>query len=445
MKKITAILICIILLTTPFVVSAEERTVAMIADYFVVFEPWQGVGDAKAEFVSNEDRLPVVYDEFVCLMKGNEEVSPDNYTVEPGEDCVILTLKDEYLSTFSDGTHYFCIHFENLWLDLKLYVFREKSVVTDVVFDFEEYIPGDGLPGVHIKNFNKNIPIGTELIECIKLNDEIIDEKYYSVSFFAGVISVHLTLEYYRTLPAGTHYFDIEFMSVSGVKLKIDIPVRDRVGDVASISYYYDSGRGVGVCYIDNDYLKVNYDLLFRDMYENYLTLPEFEFYNGEKISQGFYDDIKHFVNDNYYLCLYLTQTGADVSSIDGVAEVKYTSEKYPCAVVKVIGGDDIDSILADEKVVYVGYAFDFVAPFWGDPGYSVQWNFKASDAREVLRIAAGIDKIEKSENDFNMDEFIKFFARDINMDGKLTAYDARGVLRIAAGLDNAKHIIYPY
>lgn len=441
MKKITAILICIIMIMTPFVVSAEERTVAMIADYFVVFEPWQGTGDTKAKVVTNDDRLPVIYDEFVCLMKGNEEVSPDSYTVEPGDDCVILTLKEDYLSTFTDGTHYFCIHFENLWLDLKLYVFREKSVVTDVVYDFDEYIPGDGLPGVHIKNFNENIPIGTELIECIKLNDEIIDEKYYSVSFFAGVISVHLTLEYYRTLSAGTHYFDIEFRSVSGIKLKLDIPVRDRAGSVAEISYYQDNNTGGGVCYIDNDYMMLYHDLFFEDMYENYLTLPD----NSEKISSGFYDDIKHFVNDNFYLCLYLSEIGADVSSIDGVAEVKYTSEKYPCAVVKVIGGDDIDTILADEKVEYVGYSFDFVAPFWGDPGWSLQHNFKAADARKVLRIAAGIDEIEHKENHYYLDEYIDFFAKDIDMDGKLTAYDARGVLRIAAGLDEAKHIIYPY
>ncbi len=442
MKKITAILICFIIVTASFVVSAEGDPPAIIMDYFVAFEPWQGTGDAKAEVVSGTDSIPVVCDKFVCLMKGNEEVSPENYTVEQGEDCVILTLKEAYLSKFSDGTHYFCVHFKNVLLDLKLYVFREKAVATDVVFEFDEYTPGDGLPCVHITNFDKKIPIGADLIECLKLNDEIIDEKYYSASFFAGVITVFLKLEYYNKLPAGTHYFDIEFMSVSGVKLKIDIPVRDRAGDVAEMSYHWENTHTYGrVCYIDNDYMKLYHDLFFKEMYENYLTLSD----NGEKISSGFYEDIKHFVNDNYYLCLYLSEIGADMSSVDGVAEVKYTSKKYPCAVVKVIGGDDIDSILADEKVEYVGYAFDFVAPFWGDPGHMVQHLFKAADARKVLRIAASLDKIEHIENHSHLDEYIDFFARDINMDGKLTASDARGVLRIAARLDEAKYVVYPY
>ena len=71
-------------------------------------------------------------------------------------------------------------------------------------------------------------------------------------------------MEYYNTLTAGTHYFDIEFMSVSGVKLKIDIPVRDRAGDVAQMSYYwYDGGRVGEVCYIDNGYM-ANKLLLFQ-------------------------------------------------------------------------------------------------------------------------------------------------------------------------------------
>ena len=442
MKKIASILICIIIVTAPFVASAEVDSPVLFNDYFVSFEPWQGTGDAKAEVVSGIDSIPVVCDKFVCLMKDDEEVNSDNYTVEQGNDCVILTLKESYLSEFPDGTHYFCIHFRNVWLDLKLYVFREKAVATDVVFDFNKYTPGDGLPSVHITNFDKKIPIGADLIECLKLNNEIIDEKYYSASSFGGVITVLLKLEYYNTLTAGTHYFDIEFMSVSGVKLKIDIPVRDRAGDVAQMSYYwYDGGRVGEVCYIDNGYMALYHDLFFKEMYANYLTLPD----KSKKISSGLYNDIKYFINDNFYLCLYLSETGADVSSIQGVAQVKYSSEKYPCAVVKVIGGNDIDSILADERVEYVGYSFSFVAPFWGDPGWSLQRNFNAADARKVLRIAARLDKIEHIENRYYLDEYIEFFAKDINMDGKLTASDARGVLRIAARLDNAKYVVYPY
>ena len=75
--------------------------------------------------------------------------------------------------------------------DLKLYVFREKSVVTDVVFNFDEWTPGDGLPCVMIESFDKNIPIGTKLIECIKYGDEIVDKKNYTISQFADIIFVH--------------------------------------------------------------------------------------------------------------------------------------------------------------------------------------------------------------------------------------------------------------
>ena len=446
MKKITAILICIIMIIHPLAVSAEEYSSGLLMDYYVAFEPWQGKGDATAEVVSSSDRLPAVYEEFLRLTRLDEEVDPENYTVAPGEDCVLLTLKEDYLSTFPDGKHYFQVHFKQVRFDLKLYVFREKTVVTDVVFNFDEWTPGDGLPCVMIESFDKNISIGPELIECIKYGDEIVDKKNYTISQFADIIFVHFTEQYYYSLPSGTNYFDIEFMSVSGVKLKLDIPPRDHAGDVADVYYYwYDSKISGSVCYIDNDYMKLYHDLFFKDMYENYLTLPDFEFYNGEKISSGLYEDIKYFVNDNFYLCLYLNEIGADVSTIDGVSEIKYTGEEYPCAVVKVVGGDDIDSVLADEKVEYVGYSFSFVAPFWGDPGHSVQRLFKASDARKVLRIAAGLDKIEHRENYSHLDEYINFFARDIDMNGKLTAHDARGVLRIAAGLDTSKHIIYPY
>lgn len=442
MKKMISMLICIIIIMLPFAVSAEEETAVVLNDYFVSFEPWQGTGDAKAQVVTYIDSLPVSCDGFECLLKNEKEVSPENYTVEAGEDCVILTLRESYLSEFSDGIHYFSIHFKNVWFDLKLYVFREKTVVTDVVFEFEEYTPGDGLPCVHITDFDNNIPIGPNLIECIKINNEIIDEKNYSAVSFANVLTVFLKSEYYNTLPAGTYYFDIEFMSVSGVKLKIDIPVRNRAGDVAQMSYYWNDGGRVGeVCYIDNGYMALYHDLFFKEMYENYLTLSD----KSEKISSELYNDIKYFVNDNFYLCLYLSETGADLSSIQGVSEIKYTSEKYPCAVVKVIGGNDIDSILADERVVYVGYSFSFVAPFWGDPGWSLQRNFNAADAREVLRIAASLDKIKHIENHSPLDEYIEYFAKDINMDGKLTASDARGVLRISANLDEAKCVIYPY
>lgn len=442
MKKITAVLICFIMILSPLIVSAANGK-KLPVDYYCPFTPWEGAGDASAEIFHPDEKYDKLFilEEFQFLSFGNEKFDEACYTVYESDGKLFVEINEEFLKTLDDGLYYFYAEFERIVVQLRLYVFREKAVENDRIYYFEDIL--DVIPEAYI--FHTGHPIGVELFENVKYNNEVLGEDCYEISPYIDGVAVKLSRDFYYSLPAGTHYFDIEFMSVSGIKLKIDIPVRDRVGDVASISYYYESGRSGGVCYIDNDYLKVNYDLLFRDMYENYLTLPEFEFYNGEKISQGFYEDIKHFVNDNYYLCLYLTQTGADVSSIDGVVEVKYTSEKYPCAVVKVIGGDDIDTILADEKVEYVGYSFDFVAPFWGDPGHSVQWTFKASDAREVLRIAAGIDKIEKSENDFNMDEFIKFFARDINMDGKLTAYDARGVLRIAAGLDEEKHIIYPY
>ncbi len=426
------------MIMSPLIVSAANGK-KLPVDYYCPFTPWEGAGDASAEIFHPDEKYDKLFilEEFQFLSFGNEKFDEACCTVYESDGKLFVELNEEFLKTLDDGLYYFYAEFERIIVELRLYVFREKVIENDRIYYFEDIL--DVIPEAYI--FHTGHPIGIELFENIKYNNELLGEDCYELSPFIDGVAVKLSRDFYYSLPAGTHYFDIEFRSVSGIKLKLDIPVRDRAGSVAEISYYQDNNTGGGVCYIDNDYMMLYHDLFFEDMYENYLTLPD----NSEKISSGFYDDIKHFVNDNFYLCLYLSEIGADVSSIDGVAEVKYTSEKYPCAVVKVIGGDDIDTILADEKVEYVGYSFDFVAPFWGDPGWSLQHNFKAADARKVLRIAAGIDEIEHKENHYYLDEYIDFFAKDIDMDGKLTAYDARGVLRIAAGLDEAKHIIYPY
>lgn len=448
MKKLTTFLICAVLLLCPLTVFAENETKITITDSYIPFDVWQGSGTASAKLSGNNEQIDsaLVLDEFEYLDFYGNRVEEKYYTAEEADGNVVITLNEDFLKMLANGDYYFKAEFEGISMPLKLYVVREKTKISDLVYCFDEWNGYDGLPSVHITPFSDDIPIGYALFESLKYKGEEIDEKNYTVSTFANVVTVQLTEEYYNSLPSGTHYFDVEFMSVSGIKLKLDIPVREFAGNVATASYYYYSNNtGGSVCYIDNDYFKLYHDAFFEDMYENYKTLSEFEELAGTKIGVGLYKKIKNYKSDIFYLCLYLNDTDVDVSEINGIAEVKYTSEKYPCAVVKVIGGDDIDSILANESIEYIGYSFDFVAPFWGDPGWSMQRNFNASDARAVLRIAAGIDKIERNERHSHIDEYMDFFAKDIDMDGKLTAADARGVLRIAAGLDEGKSIVYSY
>lgn len=448
MKKLTTFLICAVLLLCPLTVFAENETKITITDSYIPFDVWQGSGTASAKLSGNNEQIDsaLVLDKFEYLDFYGNRVEEKYYTAEESDGNVVITLNEDFLKMLANGDYYFEAEFEGISMTLKLYVVREKTKIFDLVYCFDEWNGYDGLPSVHITPFSDDIPIGYALFESLKYKGEEIDEKNYTVSTFANVVTVQLTEEYYNSLPSGTHYFDVEFMSVSGIKLKLDISAREFAGLIPTIEYFFFSNGTRGkVCYIDNDYFSLYHDSFFNEMYEDYLKMSENDSASAKKTGTALYEKIKTFKNDIFYLCLYLKDTDVDVAAIKGIEEVKYTSEKYPCAVVKVIGGDNIDNVVKNENVEYVSYAFEFYPPTILDPGHSSKTNFTAADARNVLRIAAGIDKIEHKESYTYLSEYMDFFEKDIDMDGKLTAADARGVLRIAAGLDEGKSIVYSY
>ncbi len=445
MKKLTAIIICLLIALFPVVSSASYST-GLVVDDIVIFDAWRGSGDIQVKVDTSDYSHRVNPEEFEYVRYSNNIVDEHYYTVEYGENYIIFTLQEEFLASLKNGTYHLNMNFELKSIRFLLYVFTEKAVVDNVVlFDFDDMNPiimqFDELQG---SVNGDRIPVGATLFESISYNGEKIDEKFYSVYAVMQYTFIQFEKSFYDSLPAGIHLLDIEFSSVTGIKIKIDIQPRKFAGDVATVSYIRD-GFKKSVCYIDNDFFKDYHDAFFKEMCANYATMTEAEKIADGKMKNGMYNKVKNFIDEEFYFCLYLKDTEVDASAVAGVTEVKYTSEKYPCAVVKVVGGGDIDLIIADENVEYVGYAFDFAAPFWGDPGWSMKRIYTASDARKVLRISAGLEKFDYNENYSAIDEYLRFFALDMDNDGRLTANDARSVLRTAAGLDETKDVVYPY
>jgi hypothetical protein len=67
------------------------------------FGAWTGAGDATAEIAADHTK-------FVKLMLNGAEVSSSNYTVTEGS--TVITLKESYLKTLSNGTHNFVAMFD---------------------------------------------------------------------------------------------------------------------------------------------------------------------------------------------------------------------------------------------------------------------------------------------------------------------------------------------
>lgn len=220
--------------------------------------------------------------------------------------------------------------------------------------------------------------------------------------------------------------------------------------------------NGESRSYIKNDYFKLNYNRLFERAFNDYNNVKKDgitvykDYGNGlsgvetvtfdslGKIDDNFLSEIKS-SDDTYYLSVFLNYNenfSAEKNrqlllSIEEVSELVYVGDTTPCVVIAV-NGDNIDKIVECENIEYISYSFRSVMT--GNDYYAVVDNgnrtFKpnASQARKILRYAAGLYELEDCTELSQMKEFL--LMSDINFDGKITAYDARCALRIAVGID---------
>lgn len=127
------------------------------------------------------------------------------------------------------------------------------------------------------------------------------------------------------------------------------------------------------------------------------------------------------------------------LETISDIDEIIYIGSTTPCAVVTVTG-KNIDSLLNSDAVKFVNYAFAALGyqPYTRIPEDGNRtFEPNASDARKILRYAAGLYDLSDMIYQSEVKEF--FILSDTDLNGKITAADARNALRISAGLEKGK------
>lgn len=233
MKKTIKIIIIYTLIFSMFIIcpciayaEANEEIKITMTDYYIPFDVWQGDGSASATIKyhrpddSIDQKLQFEnFNRFSFL--NNEPVDANCYTVENSNGWVKITLNEEYLHTLNDGKYYYKADYKGIEIELILFVITKKETVSNIVFESELW------NGTDWANFNLTditYPLSNVLLENISLNGEELNKDFYNISFMGNNGIVAISPDYLKTLPAGTHFFDMEFMSVSGIQLKLEIP-----------------------------------------------------------------------------------------------------------------------------------------------------------------------------------------------------------------------------
>ena len=229
MKKITAVILCLAVIAGFTVLPANAKIT--IFDYHIPFDVWQGEGDVSVfvkyadesqYFESHIDKInnELAFDSFEKLTYHDTEIGSEFYTVENKDGFVLITLREEYIKNLEDGKYYFDAEFKNIDMPLLLCVITEKAVVDDVVFDIGNH---SGVQFISFTLTGVEHPIGSELIEYISHNGERIPDNCWISSFMGNNGIIQFTEKFTEALPEGQHDFAIEFMSVSGIILRVNI------------------------------------------------------------------------------------------------------------------------------------------------------------------------------------------------------------------------------
>lgn len=188
------------------------------------FGIWQSKGDISVEL---SDRLgshsyglvgKMLYNDFVVLKYDAKTVNPDNYIVEPCDNGVIITLKNEYLNTFTEGQYCFYSEFKEAVIPFDIYIIDNVIAISDLDIPFEKCDETNNYE-VIIPAKISNINIYPCLFEKLTFNGNIIDADNYSVSNFCGATMIILNGDYIQTLPEGEKYITAEYSNIRGIKL----------------------------------------------------------------------------------------------------------------------------------------------------------------------------------------------------------------------------------
>ncbi len=218
--NISVILCFITVFLSAVGVSAQKQIV--LKDFWLPFDVWQGEGDVSVVVNGYSEQVNALLslDDFDKLTYMDNEVDEKDYELTTDGEFVKITLKEEYLRSFEDGTYYFYAEFEGVDIGLTLFVVTKKVTVKDYVLDKT----WDGKDGVSFSISGLDVPLASSLLEYVSYNGNKLDAKDYTSNFLGSSGFVSISKSFVEKLPAGKHFFDVEFLSITGIKLVIIIP-----------------------------------------------------------------------------------------------------------------------------------------------------------------------------------------------------------------------------
>lgn len=227
--KILLLIVIFILCFCPVLTFAANSTAEnsiVLFDYYLPFDVWQGSGNTSVtvKYHSNDETINTAlqFDNFEYISDADgKEINTNYYTVENADDFILITFNEEYLLTLEDGVYYYNAQYKGINMPLVLYTVKEKAIVFDMVFESNTW---NGTDWAEFKINGVPKTIGKNLLEFISYCGETLDDDDYDVSFFGNNGIIMISPEYLKNLSPGTHYFDVEFLSISGILLKIEIP-----------------------------------------------------------------------------------------------------------------------------------------------------------------------------------------------------------------------------
>ena len=233
-KNLSVVIVSVIIFFSFMITSFGEF---VILDDWIPFEIYTGKGTASVFFGDNElssdFREYLKADDFKELIKRqqNVEISKDDYIVSEKNGNVVITLKEEFLETLEDGKYYFFAEFTEAQIPVVLYAVTEKITISRV-FEFDAWSWTDKeSPRVYISSYECDTFLSADLFESMSINGKELDTSAYTVSEGGTGVFVTLSKNYLRTLSTGEYYFDIDFLNIEGIKLKITVPPVYAAGD----------------------------------------------------------------------------------------------------------------------------------------------------------------------------------------------------------------------
>jgi len=204
-KKAFSVFLAMALLTILVAGAALSASADFVEDEPATFETWTGSGSTSVTM------LWIDHTRFLNLFDYNrdEAVDPGNYTVTGTDDTTVITLKEEYLKTLTNGEYSFRADFEAVPWSFEYGTFKPGS-------DWSE----DEAPDVWIED-----------LDCttffkLTCNDEEVDPSNYTVETSYESIKILLEKDYQETLIEGEYRFDMYFMVPGLVWLDLTVDVQ---------------------------------------------------------------------------------------------------------------------------------------------------------------------------------------------------------------------------